>query len=53
MTPSFPHGSTLAEIFLEECEKLRVSVDDLPDFYHWIRISYERILTNSFGPPIA
>ena len=52
VTPSFPHGSTLAEIFLEECEKLRVSVDDLPDYYHWIRITYERILTNGFGPGI-
>ena len=47
VTPSFPHGSTLGEIFLEECEKLRVSVEDLPDCYHWIRISYERILTES------
>ena len=53
VTPTFPHGSTLAEIFLEECEKLRISVDDLPDFYHWIRISYARILTNGFGPPIS
>ena len=53
VTPSFPHGSTLGEIFLEECEKLRVSVEDLPDYYHWIRISYERILTNAFGPAIT
>jgi len=53
VTPTFPHGSTLAEIFLEECEKLRISVDDLPDFYHWIRISYARILMNGFGPPIS
>ena len=52
VTPTFPHGSTLAEIFLGECEKLRVSVDDLPDYCHWFRVSEERVLTNGFGPPI-
>ena len=35
-----------------ECKKLRVSVDDLHDYYHWFRVSEKRVLTQGFGPPI-
>ena len=50
VTATFPHGSQIAEITLEEDERLRVSADDLPDFYHTLGVSYARALTNVFGP---
>ena len=53
VTPTFPHGSSLAEIILAEGEKVRVSVDDLPDYYNWFWISEERVLTYGFGTAIS
>ena len=50
MTATFPHGSQIAEITLEDNERLRVSADDLPDFYHTLGVSQERALSNVFGP---
>jgi len=34
VTATFPHGSLVGEISLRPDEKLRVSADDLPDYYH-------------------
>ena len=50
VTATFPHGSQIAEITLEDNERLRVSADDLPDFYHTLGVSQERALSNVFGP---
>ena len=50
VTPSFPHGTVFEDIELAADEELRVSADDLPNYYHTCRITRERALTNSFGP---
>ena len=47
--PVFPHGSSFCEVHLRDGEDLRVSADDLPDFYHTIRVSRERARGNAFG----
>ena len=49
VTATFPHGSQIAEITLEEDERLRVSAGGLPDFCHTLGVSYERALANAFG----
>ena len=50
VTATFPHGSQIAEITLEEDERLRVSADDLPDFYHTLGVTHAAALCNVFGP---
>ena len=49
----FPHGSVLTDIQLPDGHVLRGSGDDLPDFYHSVRVPGKRALTNAFGPAIA
>jgi len=53
VTPTFPHGSLVGEISLREGEKLRVSADDLPDYYHTLAVTAERARTNAFGPTLS
>ena len=48
----FPHGCVLCELQLRPSERVRGSGDDLPDYYHSIRVSEERARTNQFGPPV-
>ena len=50
--PVFPHGSSLCEVHLRDGEDLRVSADDLPDFYHTCSISRARALSNAVGRPV-
>ena len=48
----FPHGSSLCEAHLRDGEELRVSADDLPDFYHTCAITRARALSNAVGRPV-
>ena len=50
--PVFPHGSSFCEVHLRDGEDLRVSADDLPDFYHTCSISRARALSNAVGRPV-
>ena len=50
--PVFPHGSSLCEIHLRDGEELRISADDLPDYYHTCAISRARALSNAVGRPV-
>ena len=50
VTPTFPHGTVFEDIELQEGQELRLSADDLPNYYHTCGITRERALTNSFGP---
>ena len=50
VTPTFPHGTVFEDVELAEGEELRISADDLPNYYHSCGITRERALTNSFGP---
>ena len=52
VTPTFPHGSQLGEFALRPWEKLRISADDLPDYYHTLAVTSERARTNAFGPSL-
>ena len=45
----FPHGSMLTELLVGARARIRGSGDDLPDFYHTIRVSRERARSNAFG----
>ena len=53
VTGTFPHGSQIAEMTLEEGERLRISADDLPDYYHQLAVSEARALSNVFGPYLS
>ena len=48
----FPHGSMLTELQVGVKARIRGSGDDLPDFYHTIRVSQERAKSNAFGRPL-
>ena len=45
----FPHGSVLTEIRVPSGFRIPGSGDDLPDFYHTIRVGPKRAHTNAFG----
>ena len=47
---TMPHSVQVSEIFLEPDEELRVSLDDLRNFYHMIGGSRERARTTPVGP---
>ncbi len=49
----FPQASQLGDVVLKRGQRLRGSGDDLPDFYHTIRVSDSRALSNTFGPVLA
>ena len=48
----YPHGSSLCEVHLRPGECLRVTADDLPDYYHTCAISRQRALSNAVGRPV-
>ena len=48
----YPHGSSLCEIHLEPDEELRVSADDLPNYYHSCAITRARAVSNAVGRPV-
>ena len=48
----YPHGSSLCEVHLEPGEELRVSADDLPNYYHTCAITRARALSNAVGRPV-
>ena len=48
----FPHGSVLTELQVPPGARIRGSGDDLPDFYHTVRVGLERARTNAFGRPV-
>ena len=47
---TFPHGCSLCDVKLEENEALRISADDLENFYHQRRVSRKHALSNAVGP---
>ena len=48
----YPHGSSLCEAHLRPGECLRVTADDLPDYYHTCAITRQRALSNAVGRPV-
>ena len=48
----FPHGSVLTELQVPPGARIRGSGDDLPDFYHTVRVGLKRARTNAFGRPV-
>ena len=48
----FPHGSMLTELQVGVRARIRGSGDDLPAFYHTIRVSQERAKNSAFGRPL-
>ena len=48
----YPHGSSLCEVHLRPGEDLRVSADDLPNYYHTCAITRARALSNAVGRPV-
>ena len=50
---NLPVGQDLVELFIDpSTQSLRLSVTDRKDFYHQIRCSYSRAISNTIGPGI-
>ena len=45
----FPHGSVFTELLVGARARVRGSGDDLPGFYHTVRVSEARARSNAFG----
>jgi len=52
VTPTFPLGTCLCDVEIQRGEVGRVSLDDLPDYYHWIGVGEERARSNAVGPTL-
>jgi len=50
---NLPHGSQFIMILLEEHNLLRVSLDDLPDYFHTLALEDKCTLMNQTGRPFS
>ena len=48
----FPHGCMFTELLVGARARVRGSGDDLPDFYHTVKVSSARARSNAFGRPV-
>lgn len=53
VTATMPHGCLWEDLVLSVGRKLRLSADDLPNFYHLIATSRDRQRTNAFGKALS